>query len=106
MSRVVAPQPANQIGNRSAGAGDHDQATVEAAALFEDHAPDSFSDVAGAAAGFVTTVEPATSTSMPQRRNVKYPSSARVAIGSPATLNDVFNNTGTSVRRPHASSSA
>src|SRR5690242_10070876 len=31
VSRLVAPQPADEIGNRSAGACDHDQATVEAA---------------------------------------------------------------------------
>ena len=35
---------------------------------------------------------------MPHRRNVKYPSSACVTIGSPATLNDVFSSTGIPVR--------
>src|SRR5262249_49711385 len=93
-SGFIAPQAADEIGNRPARTGDHDQATVEAAALFEDHASVSLSVVAGAAGGFVTTVEPATSTSIPQRRNVRYPSSASVTIGSPATLNEVFSKTG------------
>ena len=58
-----------------------------------------------AAAGrFLTSIEPATSTSMPQRRNVEYPSIARVTFGSPATLNDVLSRTGTPVWRPYASS--
>src|SRR5262245_16932661 len=71
VSGLVAPQAAGEIGNRSASGRNHDQATVEAASLFEDHSPDSFSDFAVAAADFVTTVDPATSTSMPQRRNVR-----------------------------------
>src|SRR5262245_24098409 len=100
MSGLVAPQAASEIGDRSTRARHHDQATVEASALFEDHDPDSFRDVAGAAADFVTTVDPATSTSMPQRRNVRYPSSACVTIGSPATLNEVFSSTGMPVWRP------
>src|SRR5262249_25345790 len=105
-SGLGPPQAPGEIGDRSAGACDHDQATVEAAAVFDDHAPDSFSDAPGATACFVTTADPATSTSIPQRRNVMYPSSASVTIGSPATLNEVLSSTGIPVRRPYASSSA
>src|SRR4029450_7376639 len=96
----LVPQAAGEIADRSAGADDHDQTAVETAAVFDDHAPDSFSDTAGAVGGFATTADPATGTSIPQRRNVRYPSSVSVTIGSPATLNEVFSSTGMPVRRP------
>src|SRR5215471_3405470 len=66
---LVAPQPAGEIDDRSARARDHDQATVEAAAVLDDHVPDSFSDTPAGAACLVIIVDPPTSTSTPQRRN-------------------------------------
>src|SRR5262245_24749938 len=91
-----APQAAREIGDRSPRARDHDQTTVEAASVFDDHVP----------ASLVIIVDPATSTSTPHRRNAMYPSSASVTIGSPATLNEVLSRTGMPERRPYASSSA
>src|SRR5436190_17947174 len=70
LSRLAAPQAACEVGDRSAGTGDHDQPTLDAATLLEDHAPDSLKDVAGVPARLTSTARPATSTSMPHRRNV------------------------------------
>ena len=64
------PQSAREIGDRSAGGREHDQASTHPA-TFLDHATCSFGVSRTPLARFVTTVEPATSASMPHRRNVE-----------------------------------
>src|SRR6185295_6765161 len=105
LAGVAAPQPAREIRGRAARAADHDEPASHPAML-PDHATPSFSALVVDDARFVTSVGPATSASIPQRRNVEYPSRARLTIGSPATLNDVLSSTGIPLRRPYASSSA
>ena len=102
---VAAPQATREIADRSRRAPEHDPSPADGAGL-SDHAASSFSDFTRADPRFVTTIGAATSVSMPQRRNVEYPSSARHTIGSPATLNDVFSRIGMPLRRPYASSRA
>src|SRR5262245_21762671 len=66
--RVAPPQAADQIGDRPSDAAEHDQPARHAPAFF--HATSSLSRLADADARLVTIVEPATSTSIPERRNV------------------------------------
>src|SRR5437773_1242129 len=55
---------------------------------------------------FITNELPATRRSIPLRRNVEYPSMARLTMGSPARLKLVLSRTGIPVRAPYASSNA
>src|SRR5262245_16661388 len=96
---IAVPETACEIGDRSAGASEHDHPAPHSA-TFPDHAICSLSDRAGADARLVTSVGPATTASMPQRRNVEYASAARLTMGSPATLNEVLSRTGMPLRRP------
>src|SRR6202011_1526173 len=102
--RAAIPQSSRQLYDRSASTAQHDQPTLDPS-TFLDHATSSFGFVRGDAR-FVNRVCPATSTSIPQRRNVEYPSTTRLTMGSPAKLNEVLSNTGIPVRRPSPSSSA
>src|SRR4030095_10675835 len=92
-TRLLAPQAVCQVGNRAAGGPEHDQPAPETASLL-DHAisssSSSLSSLAVDAARLVTRVAPATSISIPQRRNVEYPSRARLTIGSPPPIKGVF----------------
>ena len=97
LAGVALPHSARQVRDRSAGAAEHDQPAPDPATLL-DHATSSFGFAGDAR--FVTRVCPATSTSIPQRRNVEYPSTARLTMGSPARLNDVLSSTGMPLRRP------
>src|SRR5262245_43115443 len=70
VARLGLPQSAREVGDGAARARHDDQATVDAATLLEDHAPDSFSDADDPGARLPTIVEPETNRSMPHRRNV------------------------------------
>src|ERR1700722_6309786 len=95
--RTALPHPTHEGRDRPARTAEHDQAAFYLATLLE-HA--IFSFCAANDARFTTRVRPATNTSIPLRRNVEYPSTARLTMGSPARLNDVLSSTGKPLRRP------
>ena len=70
LAGVGSPHPPNEIGDRPAGAAEHDHPPPHAAA-FPDHGTFSFLSSAGDDERLVTSVCPATSVSIPQRRKVE-----------------------------------
>jgi hypothetical protein len=69
-ARVAPPQPAGQLCDRPARAGERGQPPPHASA-FLDHATSTVADFAVEVARFVTSVDPATRTSIPLRRTVE-----------------------------------
>src|SRR5262245_5443709 len=70
LAGVAAPEAARQLRGRSCRAADHDHPPAESSTLLE-HQAYSLIDGIDTATRLVTMPVPATSTSMPQRRNVR-----------------------------------
>src|SRR5438105_13706592 len=78
-SRLAPPQTAGSIRDGGRSVREHEPGAREPATT-ADHAT---SGSVSAERRFVTRASPATSTSMPLRRKVEYPSTARFTMGSP-----------------------
>src|SRR3954454_9422894 len=101
-ARFAVPEPAGAIGDGGPSAGQHHRHPHQLAAPL-DHAT---SARASGARRLATSASPATRRSMPLRRKVEYPSTARLTMGSPARLKLVLSRTGIPLRAPYASSRA
>src|SRR5207253_8745062 len=99
---LIAPQAACTVGDGWRGAAQHQQRARDLSAAVN-HATASSRCGASCARCLLTSVPPATSRSMPERRKVEYPSTARLTIGSPARLKLVLSSTGMPLRAPYAS---